>query len=226
MIAVVVLVASSAWLSYNISCCNHSDDQGGDALPGGDNSGSISTPAGIGVPVKTLIGTLLFDDTHEIGRLGDYLCHLYFQSSDTASIYTRMKSKWSKVHGLDAVYYRSPARGSDSVIVIENKVNGSRYKGRQLSDDKIRDQCYKLHDTRSSELAETASLVIGAMNGRDGLKLDRLLMEHDLIAGKTTRTRIASTGARIPFSRKTRDVSHRLRKILISRVDKGRYRRA
>ena len=37
---------------------------------------------GQGLVVPTLIGPLRISTTHEVGKLGDYLCHLYFNSRD------------------------------------------------------------------------------------------------------------------------------------------------
>ena len=178
-----------------------------------------------GVVVQTIIGPLRFSTTHEVGRLGDYLCHLYFNGHDTAKIYSRLPAKRDSVHGLDAVYLRRPRRGRVTVVVVENKVNGSKYNPDQLSDSTLRRQCERMQSSPDDGVWKTSSIILAAMQGHEDYVLERLLMRHDLVAGVTTRVRVGSNGKVIPLSSRKKNVANRLRKILEGRVAKGQYKR-
>jgi len=172
-----------------------------------------------------LIGTVVFPDTHAVGRLGDYLCHLYFCGSDTASIYVKMVSKRDTVHGLDAVYLKNPRRGRPAVLVIENKVNRSPYRPSQLSDEAIKRQCEMMRASSDPEVRDTGNVVWLAIHRVGERRIERMLMRHDLMRGVTTRTRISETGQPIRFSSRRKAMFMRLRKILEGRVADGAYSR-
>jgi hypothetical protein len=189
------------------------------------SSADSQSKAEVGVVVQTIIGPLRFSTTHEVGRLGDYLCHLYFNSRDTADIYSRLPAKRDTVHGLDAVYIRRPQRGRKTVIVVENKVNGSKYNPVQLADSTVRKQCQRMQSSPDEGVWKTSSLILAAMQGHQEYSLERLLMRHDLVNGVSTRTRVGSNGKTIAFSSRKKNVAKRLRRILEDRVNKGRYER-
>ena len=179
-----------------------------------------------GVVVRTLVGPLVFPDTHAIGRLGDHLCHLYFSGSDTARIYEKMRSKRDTVHGLDVVYLKNPRRGRLAVVVIENKVNKSPYSPSQLSDDAIKRQCELMKLSSQQSVRETADVVWRAVHRVGDRKIERLLMRHDLVRGVTIRTRVNERGHVIRFSSRRRSMARRLRAILEGRITDGTYVRA
>lgn len=171
---------------------------------------------------NTLIGTVLFQNTGDIGKLGEELCHCYFQGQKSR-IYEKLRSKINRTQGIDMVYRRVPKRGRSSIIVVESKVNSSPYQPEQLSDAGIKTRCRRMIDTGKSHLAETAELVLDAVS-TDGLYiLKRLLMHHDLCAGVLTIVSVDEHGQKVSGTQKVVDVSRRLRVRLEKRIENGRY---
>ena len=222
VVMVVVVVGIAAWAVCRPERSAASEEQG----RADDRSGvppEVQSDAQAGVVVKTIIGTLRFPNWHAVGRLGDYLCHRYYNGRATADIYRKCKSKRTKVHGLDAVYLRSSSTGCKTVVVIENKVNGSPYRPSQMSDEAILEQCEKMMDTVDQELRETARLIRLALDGEGGFRIERLLIRYDLIKGRMKRTRLCSAGKAVLLSSRSRDISDTLRETLAIRLAKGEY---
>jgi hypothetical protein len=221
-VVVVSVTGIALWVAWQSEPAADSDEQ---SRTGDERTTALSVQSDsqLGVEVKTIIGTLRFPNWHAVGRLGDYLCHRYYNGSTTADIYRKCKSKRTKVHGLDAVYLRSSSAGRRTVVVIENKVNGSPYRSSQMSDEAILEQCEKMLDTIDEELRETARLIRKAIDGEGGFQIERLLIRYDLVKGRMKRTRLCSAGKAVPLSSKSRDISDTLRVILAIRLAKGEY---
>ncbi len=173
----------------------------------------------------TLVGIVLFEDTFAIGRLGDELCHKYFNRGRRKGLYEKLKSKRSKVHGIDVLYVRKPRHGRWSMIVVENKVNKSRYDFCQLSDDSIAMQCERYLKSADPGLVRTAELVKQALRGDGSYRLERWFMRHDLKKGVTEITPVGSDGrpALDEGVPRRSDCSRYLRRILEARLKSGRY---
>ena len=174
-----------------------------------------------GVQVQTLLGTLLFQTTHDVGRLGDQLTHIYYQSSDTKEEYRRHKSKRTSVHGIDAVYSCRTAEGLTNVLVIENKVNKSRLKKDQLSDDGIRERAQWLVREGDHEQQKTGRLVMRALRASDQHCLYRVLHAHDLVLGISMRLFADQYGDVLRKTGKERVITHRLTRLLEQRLASG-----
>jgi hypothetical protein len=173
----------------------------------------------VGVPIQTLIGTIIFPTSHAVGKVGDNLTALYL----TGLGYTKKKSKISKVHGIDGVYARySPADTSCwEIIVVENKINTSGYKPHQLSLDGIESQCNKMLRSEDAEVHETAELILEMMSGANKDRLTRVLVRHDLRTGRSTRTAVDSDGNVLEKQGQWKNERH-MRMVLRNAVKKGR----
>jgi hypothetical protein len=173
----------------------------------------------VGVPIQTLIGTLVFPTTHAVGKVGDNLTALYF----TGLGYTKKKSKTSKVHGIDGVYVRySPAsRSCWEIIVVENKINTSGYKPHQLSLDGIESQCDRMLRSEDTEVHETAELILEMMSGANRDRLARVLVRHDLRTGRSTRTAVDRDGHVLDKQGQWKNERH-MTMVLRNAVKKGR----
>jgi hypothetical protein len=158
-----------------------------------DASGAGSSGAQfVGIHIKTLIGTVVFPTSHDVGRMGDNLSAIYY----TRRRYEKWKSKVNQVHGIDGVYVRSNPRNAChwEVVVVENKINTSRYKPYQLSVSGLRSQCEKMLMTMNREVKETAEIVLRALSGEDGFQLLRFVVRHDLRVGVSVRFCVDAEG--------------------------------
>lgn len=173
----------------------------------------------VGVPIQTLIGTIVFPTSHAVGRVGDNLTALYL----TGLGYTKKKSKTSKVHGIDGVYVRhSPADSvCREIIVVENKINTSGYKPHQLSLDGIESQCHKMLKSEDTEVHETAGLILEMISGPNKDRLTRVLVRHDLRLGKSTRMAVDHEGNVLEKQGQWKNERH-MRMVLRNAVKKGR----
>ncbi|MCC7279613.1 MAG: hypothetical protein IT487_15035 [Chromatiaceae bacterium] len=123
-----------------------------------------------------------FDNPHVKGRLGDRLTALRL----TGMGYTKLKSKYNDLHGIDGVYVKKNAQGEITEIrLVESKVDTSRLNPgppAQMSDEWIRRACQKMLDEGDAETASTARLILEHM---DSPLLKRELWHHDLTTGKS-----------------------------------------
>jgi hypothetical protein len=173
----------------------------------------------VGVPIQTLVGEVIFPNSHAVGRVGDNLSAIYF----TRQGYTKKKSKTSMVHGIDGVYVRSSSQYSSQrqVLVVENKINTSGYKRHQLSLEGIQQRCQRMLKAEDAELQETAELILGAMSESSSDRLVRMVVRHDLRIGKSTRflvDELGNTSDKHGEWQNERDMS----KVLKNAVNKGR----
>ena len=179
-----------------------------------------------GVHIRTIVGTFLFQKSHDVGKLGDQLTHIYYNSNDTKAKFTRHPSKRNSLHGIDAVYSYCVDDKVTKVLVIESKVNQSRLKAGQLSDDGIEERAEWLRSKGTQEQQETGELVKKALRGRKGHVLQRVLHTHDLENGYSYRIEVNGDGHVKRGTGKRRQVNKfRLERLLEQRLEKGTCKR-
>lgn len=127
----------------------------------------------------TLEGTICFRNTIEKGAIGDRLCHKVFGGMQ----HTHHRSKFKGNKGIDAVYSYVTKDGKEHLYIVENKIRGATLSDGQMSDDWIVKKLSEMQQYGDKQVLETAQLIESARAPSSAVKINKVLLEHDLKNG-------------------------------------------
>jgi hypothetical protein len=152
---------------------------------------------------STIAGQARFVSTIAKGRFGDALTARRM----TALGFTKLKSKYNLVNGIDGVYIKRDAGGSlVSVVIVENKVDKGWLAPGQMSDQWIADSLARMATSADSAVQDTARAVLPLFE-RKSPALSKELWHHDLATGVTTIRAVDASGKAGPVLRPWDDAS-------------------
>lgn len=133
-----------------------------------------------GIRSKTKCCIIIFKNTHEIGRLGDWLT----AKRMSAMGYIKMVSHIG-VQGIDGVYVKKYQNGEVyDIVIIENKVNSGKPFPDQMSDGWVKKNAEKLLKSSKKEEQETGAMLLDALENNLGI-IKKEVWHHDLGKGVT-----------------------------------------
>lgn len=165
--------------------------------PAGDMAAAAVTRAGrvvddaLGIISETVNGKMWFSNTHVMGGLGDAVVAKIY----TARNYEKLPSKFSTVHGIDGVFVRRDGEKLLEVVVVENKVNGSRLADDQMTQQWLLDACEKMERAGDGRVASTGRMVRQALSSDSDVVVHRHLVRVKLETGSCTAKSLDEAGS-------------------------------
>ena len=142
---------------------------------------------------RTIRGTILFENSHAKGRLGDHLTARRL----TAMGYKKFSSKYNSLHGIDGVYIKHNSNGRIIEIkIVENKVDSSTLQPgppRQMSQLWIKNKLEKMMVSSDNETKRIAEITLHVMKNNPSI-VSMELWHHDLFRGITIVKKIDRNG--------------------------------
>jgi hypothetical protein len=126
-----------------------------------------------------------------MGGLGDAVVARIY----TAKGYEKLPSKFSTVHGIDGVFVRRDGEKLLELVVVENKVNGSRLADGQMTQQWLLDACEKMEHAGDGPVASTGRLVRQAISSDSDLVVRRHLVRVKLETGSCTAKALDESGS-------------------------------
>ena len=165
--------------------------------PAGDAVAAAASRAGrfvddvVGIISQTVLGKMWFRNTHVMGGLGDAVVARIY----TARGYEKLPSKFSTVHGIDGVFVRRDGEKLLELVVVENKVNGSRLADGQMTQQWLLGACKKMERAGDGPVASTGRLVRQSLSSDSGVVVRRHLVRVNLETGSCTAKALDESGS-------------------------------
>jgi hypothetical protein len=189
-----------------------------DAVESFKKSKSTSTKSPI--ERNTVVGTIAFSDSNKIGALGDQLTHV-LQTKKFG--WYPLKSKYSTIHGFDGVfvkYSKNKPKQIEELVITESKVNSSKLSttvdgSRQMSDQWVRDVCWKMQGSGDKKVKQTAKYVRDSLDGKSSAAFRKELWHVDLETGKVTINQLDKAGSVLKAKEKAYTATEELGELIV-----------
>jgi hypothetical protein len=189
----------------------------GDAVAAVTSKAARLVDDATGIVSSTIIGRLRFTNSTVMGGLGDQAVARII----TAKELKKLPSKFQSNKGIDGVFVKYDGDDLAEVWVVENKVNGSRLAGDQMTRRWIERKCEEMEKYGDSAVKETARVIRKALSSNGEVVVSRQLVQVDFETGRVTSS-VLDDNASALSTMWSGDYSNTIQKVLADAVISGK----